>query len=622
VGHPTTACRILAVALGLTLLGSAPARANPGPPEPSVVDTKQEAALVDSEDQRIIQTRSVLSSILQVGGAEAVGAKRPQVFGSAYGKTLVLPERASNAPYTVADLVKIPGGYFQRLPDGSYLLGAHLFVAAGAELRLTSPLTLRMGSIPGSFSSIVSFGGVISVIGTAPDPVRITSWNPQTGQSDTKVDDGRAYIRAIGGQFRMDHAEITDLGFWSGRTGGIALTGTERPVSVTKHLNKAQRHEAKQQRLAKNKNPDTAQSGGGPGDLEIEPAGPDAKAGTASHVPAADLVTGSIQHSTITGNAYGVFVSGSDRTQILGDRIADSLVHGVLLHRYTKNATIQDTTVTGSGGDGFVLSRATQSVRITGCTSEGNGGNGFTLNGQPLAGGPSASGESLQAFGNSSVNGSIARGNHRYGVELLGGTNLAVQTSKIYGGDMGIVVRAGATGVQISGNELTGQARQGIALRDGVTGAQVAGNTITGVRTGIYLRDSNGDLVGNTVHGATAHAITLRGAAGGSRVTGNTLDGTGTSAVSSAASHGRVAKSNNHTDGWHDTSTFLSKAKEYVKPMNVIWTCVLLLVLLAMFRSRGTGRRRTRQDPYKLQRPLAERPADRLRDLLNARSGI
>jgi parallel beta-helix repeat protein len=618
--RPTTASRILVVALGLTLLGTAPARANPGPPEPGEGNSKHAAALVDSEDQRIIQTRAVLSSILQAGGAEAVGAKRPQMFGSAYGKTLVLPERASNAPYTVADLVKLPGGYFKKLSDGSYLLGAHLFVAAGAELRLTSPLTLRMGSIPGSFSSIVSFGGVISIIGKAANPVRITSWNQQTKQSDTQAGDGRAYIRAIGGQFRMDHAEVTDLGFWSGRTGGIALTGTERPVSASKHLSKAQRHEAKQQRLKKKKNAGSEQSGGGPGDLEIEPAGPDAKGGTASHIPAANLVTGSIQHSTITGNAYGIFVSGSDRTQIIDDRINGSLVHGVLLHRYTKNATIQDTTVTGSGGDGFVLSRATQSVRITRCTSEGNSGNGFTLNGQPLAEGPSASGESLQAFGTSSVNGSVARDNRRYGVELLGGTNLAVQTSKVYGGDMGIVVRAGASGVQISGNELTGQIRQGIALRDGVTGAQVAGNIITGVQTGIYLRDSNGDLVGNTVRGATSHAITLRGAAGGSRVTGNTLDGKGTSAVSTAASHGRISKSNNHTDGWHDTSTLLSKAMEYVKPMNVIWTCVFLLVVLAMFRARGTGQRRTKQDPYELQRPLAERPAERLRDLQNARS--
>jgi parallel beta-helix repeat protein len=583
--------------------------AAPKPPAINAVapaDGEREAALVDQEDERIIQIRAVLTALLQVGGKEAAAWKQPQIFGSAHGKTLVLPQRSDDSAYTLADLVRYGGRYFRRLPDGSYLLSAHVFVADGAKLALQSaggPLTIRMGSVPGAFSSIVGFGGSIGITGSARNPVRITSWDARTRGPDTQVADGRAYIRAIGGELRMKDAQVSDLGFWSGRTGGIALTGTDRPANATRHLSKAQRHEAKRRRLAKKKDG----SGGGPGDIEIAPAGPE---GTASHAPATSLVTGAIENSTISGDAYGIFVSGSNETQIVGDRIENSLAHGVLMHRYTKNANVQNTTVTGSRGDGFVLSRATENVRITGCTAERNGGNGFTLNGEPLAHGPSASGESLQAYGNSSVNSSTARDNGHYGIELLGGDRLAVQTSKVIGSDMGIVVRAKATEVQISGNQLTKQVREGIALREGVTGAAVAGNLITGPPIGIYLRDSSGKLAGNVVQAATVHGIVLRGGTGGTKVTGNTLRGSGPSAVSRSGSHGSLTRAGNDTSGWDDTSSILTKTLRYAKPMNVIWACVFTIVIFSILRSRAAGLRKIRRGahPYASQLRLAERP--------------
>ncbi|TDD69809.1 right-handed parallel beta-helix repeat-containing protein, partial [Actinomadura rubrisoli] len=548
----------------------------------------RQAALVDREDQRIMQTRSVLAAILQIGGKATAQWKRPQIFGSSQGKTLVLPPVSGGRPYTVADLRRYGGRYFQRLPDGSYLLGVHVYVADGAGLLLSDPsgpLVIRMGSVPGAFSSIVSFGGKVRIEGTRRHPVRITSWNPRTRTSDTEVADGRAYLRAVGGEFRMRHAHVSHLGFWSGRTGGIALTGTDRPASAGKHVNKEQRHANKKKRLEER----GGASGGGPGDIEIERPG-----GTATHVPAADLVTGSIDASVISGNAFGLFVSGSDQTQVTNTRIVNSLAHGLVMHRFAKNANISRTTVTGSRGDGFVLSRATEKVRVTDCTSERNGHNGFTVNGQALAHGPSASGESLESFGDSSINSSRARNNGHYGIELLGGDKLSVQNSQVIGGDMGIVVRSGATDVQISGNRLSNQVRQGISLRDGVRRASLAGNTVDGARTGIYLRDASGTLIGNVVKGATAHGIALHGAAGGSQIRDNSLSGSGTSAVSTSRSQGKVTKENNDTDGWHDTASLWMKARRYMTPLNVIWACVFAVVIVSMLRSRNNGSRTTR----------------------------
>ncbi len=111
-------------------------------------------------------------------------------------------------------------------------------------------------------------------------------------------------------------------------------------------------------------------------------------------MPADELVTGKIENSVITRDAYGLFVSGSNQTQIINNKIRDSIVHGVFMHRFAKNATISQTEVTGSGGDGFVLSRATEKVQVNDCLAENNGRNGFTLDGRALAHGPSASGES------------------------------------------------------------------------------------------------------------------------------------------------------------------------------------------------------------------------------------
>jgi parallel beta-helix repeat protein len=579
----------------------------PGVDDVTPNDARQEATLVGQEAQRIMQTHAVLTSTLRRGGPRAAAMRQPQIFGSAAGKTLVLPQRSQ--PYYVADLQQYGQRDFQHQPDGSYLLSINVFVAEGAKLVLqssTGALTIRMRSVPGAFSSIVGFGASIRINGSAQNPVRITSWNDQTGQPDTRVGDGRAYIRAIGGEFGMKYAQVSDLGFWSGPTGGIALTGSDRPSAAAVRIDP--RGSARTRLPMPDGSGDTTI--GGSDEVEVSGTGKPAP-GAGFLIPVANLVTGSVENSTISGDAYGIFVSGSDQTRIVGNRIENSLVNGVLMHRFARNASIEDTTVAGSRGDGFVLSRATENVRITGCTAERNGGNGFTLNGRALAHGPSASGESLQAYGNSSVTSSTARENGRYGVELLGGTNLAVQTSKIIGGDMGVVVGGNATGVQISGNQLTKQARQGLVLRGGVSGARVAGNIIDGTETAIYLRDSSGSITGNTVQSASRHGISLIGDVRGARVMGNTLTGAGTSAVDTVRSRGTATVTGNNIGGWHNTAGFWTEVKRVAKPMNIIWICVFLLVIVSALRSRTSGLRIGRRGvhPYEAQQVLEERPA-------------
>ncbi|WP_395105286.1 right-handed parallel beta-helix repeat-containing protein [Actinomadura sp. SCN-SB] len=575
--------------------------------EVTPASARQQSTLVDQEDTRIMQVRANHESRLADGGTLAAQVRQPYTASSANGRTFVLPQRRE--PYYVAELES--KRVLERQADGSYLLTTSILAVEGAKLVLqnaSGPLTIRLRSVPGSFTSIVGFGAGIRVNGSAQNPVRFTSWNEDTRRPDTEVSDGRAYIRAIGGEFSMTYTQVSDLGFWSGRTGGLALTGSDRPGSAAEPVGAPSVPRAI--RL-----PSGERDTNSGGREEIEVGAPTGGGRTTYYVPQANLVSGVIDHTTVTGNAYGLFVTAANQTQLTNNTISGSLVHGVLLHRFAKNTVIENTTVRGSRGDGFVLSRGTEGVRITGCAAERNGGNGFTLNGEPLAAGPSASGESITAFGGNLISGSAARGNRRYGVELVGGDNAAVQNTRITGGDMGIVVRSGATRVQISGNQVSGPDRQGIVLRDGVTGATVAGNVVTGAETALYLRRATGTLIGNTVQSASRHGVTLTGAVAGTRVTGNTIGGTGTSALDVRRATGGHTVTGNNVHAWRTTAGFGTWVGRALKPMNLIWASVFLLVAVSVYRSRDAEMRIGRHGahPYEKQRRLEERPVRVLR---------
>ncbi|WP_051300727.1 right-handed parallel beta-helix repeat-containing protein [Actinomadura rifamycini] len=585
------------------------------PPEmPGVNDVtstaaQQQSTLVDQEDLRVMQTRAQQESDIAGGGATAVQARQPRLMSSANGRTLMLPQRRE--PYYVSELQKLAGEDFQQLGDGSYLLNVSIMVAAGGKLVLqssTGPLTIRMRSVPGSFASIVSAGGSVRINGSAQNPVNITSWNEETRSPDTKVSDGRAYIRAIGGSFSMTYTNVKHLGFWSGRTGGVSLTGSDRPDSSAEQAQPGAPHQVRM--------PDGSreQTRGNQDQIEVQAAN-GAGGATSFHVPQASLVSGTIENSTFDGNAYGIFVTASNQTRLANNEITGSLVNGVLLHRFAKNATIENTTVSRSRGDGFVLSRGTEGVRITNCNSRDNGGNGYTLNGQPLAEGPSASGEGTTAFGQNLISGSAAENNERYGFEILGGDNVAVQNSRVTGGDMGIVAREMATQVQISGNQIRGPERQGIVLRDGVEGGSVAGNVIHGTQTALYVRDSSVTLQGNTVQSASRHGVTLKGDVSATVIAGNTISGSGSSALDYDRAKGQYKNTGNNIKGWNKTAGFWTWVKRVFKPMNVIWAGVFLLVAVSMFRSRGAGMRIGRRGahPYEHQTKLEERPVRLLR---------
>lgn len=536
----------------------------------------EEAALVAGEDRRLVQ----VSAQASISRWQSKSLRTPYRLSTGSGYTLVLT--AASAPYTLEDLLKLEPQTLLEMTDSSYVLTENIVVMAGATLSLSQPggLTLRLASGPSGFCSIVSLGGQLEFSGTPAAPLNITSWDTHAGTVDTDTTDGRAYVRAVGGQFAMEYVNVKDLGFWSGRTGGIALTGTSRPdLGALAGVGKAKLTTT----TDANTSPDITIVPVSPaGPLPTGAANPDLSTG----IPEMDYVSSEISHTTIDGDAFGLFVTGANGLQISDSTVSNSEFAGIELHRFVSNGVIQRTTTTYNGGDGLNLDRATQGIVISEATSTRNAGHGFALSGAPLATGPSAVGSPVESYGNDSISNSIASDNARDGIEVSGGFNIGLANNRIDGNDMGIVVTDGATQVAVTGNDIGANKRHGISIVKGVSQSTVTGNVVDGATSGIYLRDSQAQVKGNTVEHASQHGVSVVGSAKGTAVDYNVLAGSGPSAIDTVRSHGGVSTKDNQQTGWHDTTPWYLYFKKLLHPMTVLWACILILVLLSAIRSR------------------------------------
>jgi parallel beta-helix repeat protein len=535
-----------------------------------------EAQLVAAEDRRLQDIRTISTLARWQNRAQ----RAPYRVGTPYGYTLVLTARSE--PYVLSDLLKLEPQTLLRLSDGSYLLKEHIVVLDGAELDLTTPgLVLRMSSEQDGFATIVSYGGRLKLLGSPARPLRITSWNLGTGRPDHDTDDGRAYVRALGGQVQMSYVHLSDLGFWSGRTGGLSLTGTDRPNTGALDIK-------------------STSVTGSVGGLQVLPTGPlpTGSAGADDHgIYTNTFVAARIDHIVTEHDAIGLFVSGADGVAISDSQFLDSQITGVDLHRFVTSSSIQRTESDGSGGVGFNLGRATEGVQLTQCTARGNAGDGFALSGAPLADGPSAVGSPITRYGNDSLSNSIAAANGHYGIFVNNGFNITLSSNQVSASPMGIVVMDEASRVSINGNHVRGTGGYGIALLNGVRRSWVIGNVVSGAR--IYMRDSQGSVQGNSVLSSMGHGISVVGAADGTSVTNNVVTGTGTSAIDTARAGGTVTVRNNLAAGWQDTtSLWVQYWHMLLHPMSLLWAAILGLVLLSMIKGLRRGEVVLGTNPY------------------------
>lgn len=562
--------------------GGYPRDAYPGDPD-------LEALLVAAEDRRLIEVRSIANA----AGWTNVNQGRPYrlVTGNTY--TLVLIER--DAPYTIEDLIEYGPSTFVRQPDGSYLLSENIIVEQGATLRLASAdgLVLRMSSTPDAFVSIVTLGGAVEIAGTPDEPIEVTSWDPVEVAPDVTTADGRSYIRVTGGHANFSHVVFHDLGFWSGMTGGVSLTGTEAPEVLSDHAEDNRRVDPIEEAPEVYGNALIPVDGSGLDTLALQPDLTDYS-----------YVSAFIRNVVSRDNAFGMFITSAEGVDIKDASFDDNLVDGLVLHRYVTNTIVRNATATGNGVDGFRLTRATSGIVLDRVTSERNGRNGITIEGGPLADGPSATGTPVGRYGNNEVTNSVARDNRRYGIDVIGGVKIVIDGNAVSGHDMGIVVARDVDTIEVTDNLVEDSAIQGIALRDGVRNALVRGNQVDGGEIGIYLREAGGLIERNTVEGVSNHAITLIAQTERSRVSDNEVSGIGPSAIDVARAGGEVDLADNAVVDWRSTKPLDVILRSIFQPLTVLWLALGLLLLVTALSS--VGRRHTGiRHPYASRAPLS-----------------
>ncbi|HEX4401748.1 MAG TPA: right-handed parallel beta-helix repeat-containing protein [Galbitalea sp.] len=547
-------------------------------------DPKSEALLTEAENTRLISVRSIVNQA-DITGASASGPYR-LVTGNTY--TLVLPARAS--AYTFRDLQELEPSTLVRQPDGSYLLGEDIVVDAGATLDIESDtgLVLRMSSTSDAFTSIVTLGGSLAIGGTETRPITISSWDPTTGKVDDDTTDGRSYIRVVGGNARLSYVNFNHLGFWSGVTGGVSLTGTQKADLGSAIANTGTPTTTLPKVFGTNLLPAT---GAGAGTLSITP-----------DLSGYSYVSALIQNVNFSDDAFGLFVSSAEGVAVSHVSVSRSLVDGIVFHRDVTDSTITNTTSSHNAVDGVILTRATSGIELNTVTAEHNGHNGITIEGGALATGPNPTGVPVSTYGNNGVSNSNASDNAHYGIAIVGGTNMRVIGNTASNNVSGVVVSDAATGTSVRNNLIENSTKQGIALRNAGTNTLVQGNTIDRADIGIYARDAGGNIDHNTIQDAATHGITLVGATGKSTIQENTLQGSGYSAVDTSRTSGATVGVNDEQH-WVNTKPFNVVLGAIFQPLTIMWVAIALVIILSTVAM--AGRRRIVAHPYANMAPLS-----------------
>jgi parallel beta helix pectate lyase-like protein len=502
-----------------------PILADDPPALPPSVNPAREAAVVAAEDSRI---KILLHNAIRIYQPQVI-----PVRGSL--PTLVLP--AGSHAYTVTDLVQY--GALLMLPHNTALLIDNVFVASNAKLTLGSPRlrALYLDSSTGGFASIVGWGGTLDLRGTRDRPFTIMGWDRLTNTPATERGDGRSYMREVGGRMTLTDVRVSSLGFWSGRTGGVAWTGVSGQPS-----------------------------------------------------------TGGATSSTFTDDTYGAFVARASKVTFASDLFEFNQLDGLHVHRNAIGTAVRGSSSVRNGGNGFLVDRATEGTVLQDDVAEHNSGNGFLVDGRPLVSGASASGNAVTPGSATSVEGSAALDNARTGILVEGGTGTVLKANEVCAALTGIAIRYGSANTVVTGNDVRCSPRTGLSLGPGAPGTVVSGNTISGPRIAMLVRYSGRiEIDSNLIAGATVFGITARGES--SQVSGqaNVISGTGFRAVDARADADMPALSGTNIAGWaHKVKvTFWSYLRFH--PLAALWLGILVIVLAGALWSH---RRRMPPHPY------------------------
>lgn len=465
--------------------------------------------------------------------------------------------------YTVADLVHY--GALVRLPNGAALLEKNVFVAPGAHLELSSARAqaIYLDSTPHGSASIVGWGGSMGFDGTSAHPLVIKGWREATMSPATDSGNGRPYIREVAGRMTLTDVRVSFLGFWSGRTGGVAWTGlTNRPSS------------------------------------------------------------GGAAATTFTDNTYGSFVSRGRDMKFSADLFESNQLDGLHIHRGTVSTSARSSAAVRNGANGFHIDRATQGTVLRQDVSQHNATNGFLIDGRPLVASASASGDGVAPGSGTKIENSAALGNARTGILVEGGTGTLLDEDEVCARQSGIALRYGASRTIVDGSDVRCGPRVGVSIGPSAPGTLLSGTAVSGARIGAMVKSSGPiEMDHSRITQVAVFGITVRGAS--SIVTGqdNVISGTGFRAVDVRADARSPALSGGNTADWeyHNKVTVWSYLEFH--PLAILWLSIIFLVTAGALWSR---RRRLPPHPYPHSTRWTGRPEELRRltpDLVGAAVG-
>ncbi len=348
---------------------------------------------------------------------------------------------------------------------------------------------------------------------------------------------GRPYIREVAGRMTLADVRISALGFWSGRTGGVAWTGLATHPSY-----------------------------------------------------------GGASSSTFTGNTYGAFVTRGHDVRFLYDLFESNQLDGLHIHRGTVGASASYSAAVRNGGNGFHVDRAAQKTVLLHDVSEHNATNGFLIDGLP-AGQHRVSGRGRVTPGSGTrVEYSDALRNGRTGILVEGGNETVLKADEVCARQTGIALRYGASNAIVDGNDVRCDPRTGLSVGPAASGALLYGNAVSGARIAILVSSSGSVVMDKSlITLASVFGVSARGA--NSVVTGkdNVISGIGFRAVDASADAATPALSGSNTADWAYArrGTVLSYLEFH--PLALLWLSIGFVVVAG---GLWTRRRRAPSHPY------------------------
>lgn len=454
------------------------------------------ALVVEAVDRR-------LTAVSQLGWDD------PRVLDE-YG-TVVLSARPE--PYGLGDL--IARGAVRQDDASTFTLERSVVVRAGARLQIDAPgATLRLRSDEAGFADLVGWGGSIALNSADGAPLTVTSWDGTHSSADILTHDGRAFVLVRNGRFETAHTSFNKLGFWSGRTGGVAVVSTD-----------------------------------------------------------IGLATAALTATAHTGLAYGVFLSGVVDSTVTGATVTGAELTGIHITGSSRNIAIAGATINGTGADAITIERGSSQVRVTGSAMAHAGGYGLRFSGQALADGPSPSGGPTTLATGLLVDAVTATDNDRGGILIDAGNDVILTGVVVDGASTALTVRGPSHTLAITGAALTASRDIPARISGAVSDAVLARSTLIGSETAASTTDARIAITENTFAVREGTPLTLGGRAHGV-VERNTFNGTGQDPIGVADTALAEVDGSVLTD-WRFQPEFVRWLNQH--PMAWLWLLVLIV---------------------------------------------